>query len=73
MSSSNKEEMKVEKTIKFMVPASNVFDVRKKTEVLQKFARLPMEDQARIEKLIDNSKALTGLKEHWDLLQSMFK
>lgn len=71
--SSEKEDMKSDVTLVFKVSATNPFDLRKKKDILHKFSRLPMDDQQRIEKIIQNPKALAGLKEHEQLLEQMFK
>ena len=59
---SNTQEMTREVTITFKIAATNPFDLRKKKENLEKFARLPMDDQERIEQIISSSKATESFK-----------
>lgn len=65
-------QMKGECTVTFQVPAGNVFDLKKKKEILHAFARLPMDDQERLEQLIKSPKALKALKDKWPMLKLMF-
>jgi hypothetical protein len=44
----------------------------KQSRALQNFAKLPAEDRNRICEIINNPKALTGLKKNWLLLKTMF-
>jgi hypothetical protein len=46
-------------------------DVQKRA--LQTFATLPTDDRGRISELIQNPKALSGLKKNWLLLKTMFR
>lgn len=66
------EDMKGEVTLTFTVTSSNVFDHAKKVSILKQFAALPMDDQLRIEQIITNPKALKALKDHEQLLKSMY-
>ena len=63
---------KIEHTVTITVPAGNVFDARKKAANLTKFASLDMEDQERIEQLINSPKALTAMKKNWKMLKMTF-
>ena len=61
--------MQGEVTLTFQIKAGNPIDLRKKKEILEKFSRLDMEDQERIEQIIETPKALDGLKKHWATLK----
>lgn len=65
-----RNEMKTEVTVTFMMSSGNPFDHKKKTEVLQKFARLDMEDQVKLEKLIDGTSIKSELTKKADHLNS---
>jgi hypothetical protein len=72
MAQDNKETMQGEVTLTFKIKAGNVFDLKKKKETLEKFSRLDMEDQQRLEAIIDSAPARKGLKENWNMLKAMF-
>ncbi|QEE49644.1 hypothetical protein FUA48_08620 [Flavobacterium alkalisoli] len=61
-----------EVTITFQIKAGNPFDLKKKKENLEAFARLEMDDQERIEQIIKSPKALKALKDKWLMLKAMF-
>lgn len=71
MANSN-DNVKREITITFEIKAGNPFDLNKKKKILEKFARLPMDDQERLEQIIDKPKALQSLKDNWTMLKAMF-
>lgn len=58
--------------ITITVPAGNPIETAKREEILKSVAKLPMDDLERLGKLATNKKALTGLKQHWNTLLSMF-
>ena len=46
--------------------------LKAKENLLQRISDLPKADQERILKICDNQKALKGLADNWQFLQSMF-
>jgi len=54
------------------IEAANGVELDKKKTILQAAAKIPMDDLGRIGQLIQNPKALAGLKQHWLKLKLMF-
>lgn len=54
------------------VDASTMVSLKAKESLLQRISELPQADQERIIKICENPKALKGLAENWQMLQSMF-
>lgn len=66
------DNVKREITITFEIKAGNPFDLNKKKKILEKFSRLPMDDQERLEQIIEKPSALKALKDNWAMLKAMF-
>ena len=64
--------MTKEVTLTFKIKGTDVFDVKEKVKKLEKFSRLDLDDQQRIEAIIDSPEARAGLKQHWPMLKGMF-
>ncbi|MGQ2982118.1 hypothetical protein [Flavobacterium sp.] len=64
-----KDAMTKEVTLTFKVKAGDPFEMKKKVAILEKFSRLDMDDQTRIETIIDSPEARKGLMEHWNTLK----
>lgn len=60
-------------TVKLKVDADTPFRLKDKETLLKQISNLKAEDQNRIIAICKNPKALKGLADNWEMLQSMFK
>jgi hypothetical protein len=61
------DNVKVEHTVTFQIPAGNIFDVRTKKAVLDKFARQEMEVQEKLEKILSDPETINILAKFSEL------
>lgn len=59
-------------TVTFTAEADNPLALRDKEKFVDNFNKLTADDQRRLNKIMSNPKALAGLAENWELLESMF-
>ena len=60
-------------TVTVKVQSDDMSRAKDKMEILKRISDLPAEDQQRIIELCRSPKALKGLADNWDMLQTMFK
>jgi hypothetical protein len=59
-------------TVTVKVKSDTIVRISKVEQMAKLFFELPVSDQERLTKIINNPKALKGLEDNWNILESMF-